>query len=62
MEFPGVNRKRCGISRDDKKNRGISMGSWTFIGVFGLGNSKPMGVTQFSGISRGETVSGLSKG
>ena len=37
MEIPGVNKKRCGISRGDKKDRGISMGSWSL--VVGLGNS-----------------------
>ena len=38
MEIPGVYKKRCGISRGDKKDRATSMGSWSL--VFGLG--KPM--------------------
>ena len=31
MEIPGFNKKRCGISRGDKKDRGISMGSWSLV-------------------------------
>ena len=41
MEIPGVNKKRCGISRGDKKDSGISMGSWSL--AFGLGNSNGYG-------------------
>ena len=60
MEIPGVNKKRCGISRGDKKDCGISMESWSL--VFGLGNSNANGWMQFCGISRREIVSGISKG
>ena len=41
MEIPGVNKKRCGVSRGDKKDCEISMGSWSL--VFGLGNSNANG-------------------
>ena len=61
MEIPGVSKKRCGISRGGKKDRGISMGSWSLA----LEIPMPMDgwtVMEFCEVSRGEIVPGISKG